>query len=57
MYIFLIARKRFGGSHESGGLELLTRKSIDVQTILELLGMVYSDEEEVTTGSQNTQTE
>ena len=44
-------------SNFDGWTESWTRKSIDVQTILELLGMVYSDEEEVTTGSQNTQTE
>jgi len=44
-------------SNFDGWTESWTRKSIDVQTILELLGMVYSDEEEVTTRSQTTQTE
>jgi hypothetical protein len=49
--------KKIYYSNFDGWTESWTRKSIDVQTILELLGMVYSDEEEVTTGSQNTQTE
>ena len=40
-----------------GWTESWTRKSIDVNTILELLEMVYFDEAKVTTGSQTTQNE